>query len=1380
MAKKIIDEQIKLSIIVDGNVAQKELHDLEKATNSLTLKQVELRKQRDLLSNQGKRNTEEYKKLTAEIKRNSQEITENKTKMNQLQSQLGVTGLTMGQLQSKAKMLRSVLNNLVPGSENYNRYQAELKQVTARMDELKGKAVATKMSIGGIADGFNRYAALGASAIAGLTGVVLSIQKIIDLNGKLSDAQSDVRKTTGMTAKEVDDLTKSFGAMKTRTSRIDLLGIAEIGGRIGIAKEEIGAFVQVMNKANVALGDSFEGGPEVVAEKLGKIKGLYAEIKDARVEDAFNAVGSAINDLGASGMASEENLADFTTRVGAMPEVLKPTIAEALGLGAAFEESGLKAEIAGTNYGKVISIAARDFPKFAKVMGVAEGKVKDLINTNPTEFFLQFSKSLKGMDATKLSQTLDYLKLNDNEVKMVLGAASQNVDLFREKIELASQSMGEATSLTTEYDLKNNNLQATLDKIKKTVSGWFSSETFVAWLSTSFTWLSKFIGATEDADGSVEGFRNKLILFLKVLTIIITSYISYNAAVKLTVMWTRTLTLATQIMTAMQNRSAIATGLLKSAQLLLASAYYTVTGQTTKATAAMRLFNMTAKANPIGLLIGLLVAAGAAFLVFGNNAKKAVTAQTELYDIQKKTSVDVQDQKDKIAQLLKIAQDRALADEVRLNAIKELNAISPEYLGNITLENVATKATTEAVYAYIKALDKKLELEAIDQKLLETRRRKLDLDQKDLSEYGKWYDGFWSQFFQLSDAADKREKASSERKNKALSEEQKLINGLLERRKQLMMQAGKSPSVVTPGSDFNIEDEDKNKAAEKAKALAEKLERERQKRAEDLKKSLLDNLKLERDAEDIRLELMDEGFGKERQLLETNYTRKLEDLQNKMVAQTDIERALQKSKNETLSKEERDYWTKQAEAWKEHNAHLGTIAEIEFDIHQKKVNTLKVKYSQKELTDLQHYHQLGETERETALNNELLQLGNNEAAKERLRIQYQKNELDQKMAHIRQLIKMQEKLLADGGLDMALLTPEQKKQIEAQIAELKKQISELLLAKQGLQGSTGDAILGAFGDADILGFSANQWQQTFDNITTLEGKLKAANMVVKGLQNIWGAFANYQKANEDAQLQLYTQNADKRKKTLQRQLDMGVINQTQYNRRVEVIDKELDRKKADLEYRQAKRAQQMAVVDAIVNTAKGVTAALGMMPPASFIFAGLTAAMGALQVATIKRQPLPAKGYEEGLYPIKRQQDGRIFNARYGGETQSGTVTKPTYFLTGENGPEMIIDSKAYRRMNPRLRDALLNELRGIKGFEQGYYQNGVLNVPVNNAPSNNTGESQMLSMVLNVLSENTAVMKRIEANGLLAVVSNRDLPSMKKLDEGIQAAKDLRNKNKI
>jgi tubulin-specific chaperone A len=51
------------------------------------------------------------------------------------------------------------------------------------------------------------------SAVAALTGVALSIQKIIDIGS--SDAQSDVMKTTGMTKDEVDELTKSFGLLHT-------------------------------------------------------------------------------------------------------------------------------------------------------------------------------------------------------------------------------------------------------------------------------------------------------------------------------------------------------------------------------------------------------------------------------------------------------------------------------------------------------------------------------------------------------------------------------------------------------------------------------------------------------------------------------------------------------------------------------------------------------------------------------------------------------------------------------------------------------------------------------------------------------------------------------------------------------------------------------------------------------------------------------------------------------------------------------------------------------------------------------------------------------------------------------------------------------------
>jgi tubulin-specific chaperone A len=203
-----------------------------------------------------------------------------------------------------------------------------------------------------------------------------------------------------MTKDEVDALTKSFGLLQSRTARIDLLGIAKEGGKLGISKNEILDFVKVMDKATIALGEDFAGGAEEVANRLGKIKGLYGELRDAGVETSFEAVGSALNDLGADGAASEANIADFVTRIGSMPEVFKPSIAEALGLGAAFEESGINAEKAGSNYAKVITLAANNVAGFAKQMGKPKKAIEDLINTNPTEFFLQFSKSLKGLVVT--------------------------------------------------------------------------------------------------------------------------------------------------------------------------------------------------------------------------------------------------------------------------------------------------------------------------------------------------------------------------------------------------------------------------------------------------------------------------------------------------------------------------------------------------------------------------------------------------------------------------------------------------------------------------------------------------------------------------------------------------------------------------------------------------------------------------------------------------------------------------------------------------------------------------------------------------------------------------------------------------------------------
>jgi len=284
-------------------------------------------------------------------------------------------------------------------------------------------------------------------------------------------------------------------------------------------------------------------------------------------------------------------------------------------------------------------------------------------------------------------------------------------------------------------------------------------------------------------------------------------------------------------------------------------------------------------------------------------------------------------------------------------------------------------------------------------------------------------------------------------------------------------------------------------------------------------------------------------------------------------------------------------------------------------------------------------------------------------------------------------------------------------------------------------------------------------------------------MVVFGLQNLWSTYANFQTASENRNLKNFEVNSDKKKARLKRQLDAGYINQSTYDKQIKRIDDEYEKRKLEIEYKQAKREKAQALFGAIVNTAKGITAAI----PNPFLMA-LAGIVGGLQIATIAKQPLPAKGFEKGLYPVKREQDGKIFQSQYGGKTKSGLVNKPTYFLTGENGPEMIIDSRAYSQISPETKNALLRELRGIKGFETGLYNQSAqrFEVPAGTTPSSSNNSDKLLEMALVLIAENTAVLKDLRDNPIKALVDKEDKRSMKNIKEGVDDYNDFRNRNKF
>ncbi|EHO13809.1 phage tail tape measure protein [Myroides odoratimimus] len=1369
MARRISDEEMRLSIVIDGNEAQKELNDLEKSTRNLNRENKDLREEKKRLERQNKKDSDEYRKVTAAIRENNHAIAENATRMRTLQEQVGLTGLTLNQLTTKARQLKQQLNNMIPGSEDYTRIQNDLNAVNGRLAELRRNTDQASDSLNNISTSGKKFIMFLGGLISVITGAVISFQKFINLSGSLSDAQSDVQKTTGMTKKEVDELTRSFGLMKTRTAREELLKLAEEGGRLGITGvKNIQDYLNVANQLKTALRDDLT---DSQITEVGKMTEQYKVGAETGREfgGAMLSLGSAINEVSQAGSNQAGFLVDYLKRTVGVATQINMNAADNLGYAATFDEIGQSAEVSGTMMNKVMMDMSKNTTTYAKIAKMSVKDFSDLLAKDANEAMIKFLEGLKGSDEGFQAMILKMDELDEGGARgaQALSALSNNVDKLRARQLTANTALQEATSLTNEYNIKNENLQAGIEKIKNKIESWMTDEQLVEWLGNCVSWFGKFIGATDDTDGSVTKFRNGLLWLVKVFAVVLAAMVTNVAWQKLVFLWTNRNTEATLLYNIAQRAKAVADGIAIVATQAYAAAIMLMRGNVVGATQALRIMATTMLTTPIGMLLGLVAALTTAYLLFKNRVEEATLAQKEFSNINAEVEGRIKAERTQIEMLLKTARDEKASKESRLKAVKELNAISPEYLGNIKLEEIHLDKTTAATRRYIDVLADRLKLQAMQSSLEESYKRESKAENTDTKEYKEWYDWFLDQV----ESGGSHRKAN-ERKQKILNDEKKLQEELKKEIEALRDKEGVIPDdkPITTPTGTSTGNPDK------------KYENERKKRIEQLKEYQKERLALEREIEDSVLDQWDDNFNKERQKLDTEYTRKIEDLQGKMVSEAEIELALKQSKNKKLSTEERIFYSKQAQHWQQQNDHLLGLQESAAATSLLKKKALIAKHSKSQVDELNKQFDREKVIRETKFNEELALLGDNDKKKSKAAKEFDRKEREEKKKHLEELLKLYGDMLAGkelDGVDFAMLTDKEKKKLEDDVQFAKRMYSSL---QEEITGDTKEKELdlGFSTKPDILGFSNDQWEKFFENIELGTNKIQVMEMAVAALQNVWNQYDQLATAGENRRMKQYEKNTNDRQRRLKRQLDVGIINQDQYNQANQALEADLDRKKAEIEYKQAKRKRTMDIANVITNTSLSIMKAYAEMGPiGGTIAAALIGTMGAIQLATIIRQPLPMQGFEEGLYGdyVKREQDGKLFKASFGGQTKSGIVRKPSYFMAGENGPEMIIDNKSFRQMDPNLREALIQEIRMMKGYENGLYPDYIQNpTPINsNSPNPDTN-----SMLIPALLRLTEILNKLESNGVIAYVDHKDMRSMKKLQEGLNKHKSIKDNSKI
>ncbi len=272
-----------------------------------------------------------------------------------------------------------------------------------------------------------------------------------------------------------------------------------------------------------------------------------------------------------------------------------------------------------------------------------------------------------------------------------------------------------------------------------------------------------------------------------------------------------------------------------------------------------------------------------------------------------------------------------------------------------------------------------------------------------------------------------------------------------------------------------------------------------------------------------------------------------------------------------------------------------------------------------------------------------------------------------------------------------VLSDEEYQLLKEKLESIGLSLSEIGLTKKEPKTETPKEL--GFGDTDVLGFSQDDWALFFDNIASGENGIQSLIFATRAFTEAWQMHNDYVSQAEKRKLENFEKDTDARKQAINDQMDKELERaegnadrqkaiRKKYNSQLVKLDADLDKKKAEFDYNEARREKQTALMNAIVNTAAAVVEALPNI--ALSIIAG---SIGGYQIAKIASTPLPEiPGREDGGYlDVSRSQDRRMFRAKRD-PGKRGYVHTPTV-ITGENGTEFVASNEAFA--NPTVRPML-------------------------------------------------------------------------------------------
>lgn len=488
-----------------------------------------------------------------------------------------------------------------------------------------------------------KYAAIGVAAI-GRSAVNASIE--------FESSFAGVRKTVDATEQEYAALAKAARevALNKPVEVYDINLMMELGGQLGIAKDNLVSFANVVGDLNV----STDLGVEDAASDLAR----FANITGMAQQD-FDRFGSTIVALGNNTASTESEIAEFAMRLSGAAASANFSQASILGISAAMASVGLNAEAGGSAMSKLIQEIDKDvalgnegLKLWAETAGMTAEEFTNAWKNDPPQALNAFIAGLTRVkdEGGSLAVKLDELGITELRQTDTVKRLANAHDLMSNTISLANVAWNENAALakeasqryaTTESQLqilKNRIIDAAIslgDQLKPVIldvgsglvdfaSGALSVAGSIAEATKDFSGLGIALTAVFALSGKITSALGGIGTFVGNLGMTFArTTAQIEAGTYATVVneaKTATLTATTGAAAVIKNLSAAAEAKLTAATVANTTATTASTVATTALSGAQKLatmaqiaFNAAFKANPIGMVLTLVVAAIAAF-----------------------------------------------------------------------------------------------------------------------------------------------------------------------------------------------------------------------------------------------------------------------------------------------------------------------------------------------------------------------------------------------------------------------------------------------------------------------------------------------------------------------------------------------------------------------------------------------------------------------------------------------------------------------------------------------------------------------------------------------------------------------------------------------